>query len=212
MDYIQRAKYWGRKIRRHYQSHKVKIKINYYQIIPGLQRYIYHIKPCKGTREQQIFDRAIDIKGALGLHFFYAYKDGFSIRIAVSEHKIVQNKLLNILKSPLFAKSDMKIPLALGYDLTGNMHIVDLAKLLHLLIVGPSGSGKSVALQCLILSIITRCSVNTVKLLIFDIGGGSLSIFRDVAHLYSTIIKDTETGMLVLEALVAEMDWRYTLD
>lgn len=210
--YDKRAKYWGQKIKKHYKSHKIKIKITGWQIIPMLQRYIYIIKPAKGTQVDMIFSRAKDIQISLGLKFFYPYKDGTAIRIAVSEHDIREKNLLKILRNPLFSENNMNIPIALGYNLMGSIHIEDLEKLLHLLIVGPSGTGKSVALQCIILSIIVKCPATSVRLLIFDIGGNSLTLFGNVKHLYHDIVKDIETSIAVLESLVDEMDHRYTID
>ena len=155
-----------------------------------------------------VFDRAKDIQTLLGLPLFYIYKEGTAIRLAVSEYDIKENRLLKILRSEMFRNSEMKIPLAIGYNLMGNMHIADLAKLQHLVIVGPSGTGKSVALKCIVTSILVRCTPNAVKLLMFDIGANSLTLFNDVAHLHFPIVKDTDEGVKVLESLVWEMDRR----
>jgi len=213
MDYIfEKAKYFGRQIKRHFRSHNAKIKVMGYQYIPELQRFIFTITPSKGTTVKRIFDRARDIQSAIGLHLLYPYKVGSSIHLAVSEYEVKENKLLKILRSPQFTNSNMKIPIALGYEIMGHMHIVDLTELIHLLIVGPSGSGKSVLIRCLLMSIVVRCSANSVKLLLFDIGANSLSIFNKVKHLYHPIIKDVKTGIIVLESLVFEMDRRNTLD
>jgi S-DNA-T family DNA segregation ATPase FtsK/SpoIIIE len=160
---------------------------------------------------QAIFERAKDIRFALGLHSIYPYEEDSCICIAVSEREIKRNELLKILRSRLFSESGMKIPLALGYDIMGKMHIADLTWLVHLLVVGPSGTGKSIALCCIILSIITRCPVADVKLLLFDIGGNSLSLFSDIAHLYHPLVKDSEEALEVLESLVAEMNERTEL-
>ena len=102
----------------------------------------------------------------------------------------------------------MNIPIAIGYDILGEKRIVDLSQLVHLLVIGASGFGKSVTLQCMVLSIISRCSVEKARLILFDIGANSLSQFEGIQHLFHPIIKDTETGIVVLEALVAEMDDR----
>lgn len=209
MDYsLKRAKTLGKNIREYYQRLGVYIAVVKVRIIFELQKYIFKIELLPGTKVQTIFTCAADVQAALKLHLFYPFKEGIFIFIAVSEYDVKENRLLKILKSPKFSKSEMEIPLALGYDLMGSMYIADLAKLLHLLIVGPSGTGKSVALQCIVTSIIVRCPVNSVRLIMFDIGANSLSIFGKVKHLYHPIVKDVEIGIAVLESLVAEMNER----
>ena len=208
---IKRAKYLGHKIMINYQSLGVSVKITGVRIIPGLKRYVFRIALLPGTRIQTIFTYAPDIQAILGFHLFFPFKEKTSIYIAVSEFDVKENRLLKILGSHEFSNSKMQIPLALGYNLMGGIYIADLAKLLHLLIVGPSGTGKSVALQCIVLSIIVKCPVDSVRLLLFDIGANSLSAFTNVKHLYHPIVKDVETGIAVLESLVSEMDRRLSL-
>ena len=210
--FIDRGKHLWRRIKGQHKIRNIPIKFIACEIIPGLQRFIYTARPKEKTRINEVLGRAEDIQSTLGLPLYYAYKDGITIRIAVSEHETKKTmRLLKILRSPQFHSSDMEIPFAIGYDLTGNMRVVDLAKLLHLLIVGPTGSGKSVAIKCLILSIIVKCSVEAVRLIVFEIGSESLAAFNNVAHLHHDFVKDVETGVVVLESLIVEMDHRYTL-
>lgn len=209
---FNRAKGWGHTIKNCYQCLGVNVNVTGVNIISSLLRYIFTVELLPGTRVQTIFTHAKDVQAALGLHLFYPYREGTSIRIAVSEFDIKENRLLKILRSPAFSESKMQIPLALGYDLMGNMYLADLAKLLHLLVVGPSGTGKSIALQCIIMSIIVGCSTNSVRLVLFDIGANSLSVFENIVHLCHPIVKDTETGIVVLESLVAEIDRRCDLN
>lgn len=210
-NYIKKAKKLGRKLVETYREYRAEIEIVDCKIIPSLLRYIFTVEPSPGTKVQTILDCAKDVRFALGLHLVYPFEEDGAIKIAVSKHEVKENRLLKILRSLKFSNSNKKIPLALGYDLMGNMHIADLAELLHLLIVGPSGTGKSVAIQCIVLSIITRCSADSVKLLLFDIGANSLSLFDGVSHLYHPTVKDTDEAILVLESLVAEMDERIAL-
>lgn len=211
MNFIKRAKNIAQKLVESYQKYGANIEITDIQIIRSLQRYIYTVRLSPGTKVKTIFDCANDIKYALGLHLIYPIKMEVSIFIAVSEHEVKENKLLKILRSPQFSNSNLAIPLALGYDIRGNMHIADLTKLIHLLIVGPSGTGKSIALQCIILSILVSRPASSVMLLLFDIGGNSLSLFSDVVHLYHPLVKEIQTGISVLDSLVAEMEERINL-
>jgi S-DNA-T family DNA segregation ATPase FtsK/SpoIIIE len=198
-------------IQMHYGGFNVVIELISIQIICGLHRYIYDVKIGQGIHVQSVFDIAKDVQIALGLPLFYPFMEGLSIRIAVSEYEIRTNELLKILRSPIFAASSMKLPLALGYDITGNIYLTDLVDLRHLLIAGPSGSGKSVALRCIILSIIVKRPVSEVNILLFDIGANSLSLFDDISHLSYPIVKDTATAAYVMEALVKEMERRIAL-
>lgn len=198
-------------IEKYYHSFGVNIYLVEVKVIVDLRRYIFKIKIMPGVKVKSIFDLAKDIKIASQLPLFQPFEEKNSIFLAVSELDIVENELLKILTSPKFLNSKMQIPLALGFDYLGNAHIIDLAKVLHLLIAGPSGTGKSVALQCMIISMITGCSVKDLRLILFDIGGNSLTIFEKIKHLYHPIVKDFEEGIKVLEALNREMEERILL-
>lgn len=195
-------------IEAYYKSYGVSIRIARVKIIKEFERFVYEVTLLPGTKIDKVFACAKDIKLALKLAMFIPHiKDNFLL-IAVSKKGKVEKRLVKILKHTLFTKSKMKIPLAIGYDYLGNMYIADLARLVHLLIAGPSNMGKSVALQCAILSMITRCTVEELRLVLFDIGGNSLGVFESVEHLYHPIVKDYQEGLNVLEAIVAEIDER----
>jgi S-DNA-T family DNA segregation ATPase FtsK/SpoIIIE len=213
MDFsLNRAEILGRRIEAYYRYYKVNIRVTKVKLIPELRRYIFNIKILPGVKVQNIFDCATDIQMALRFDLFYPFQEQKSIYLAVSETSAKENGLIKILLSQKFAYNDMQIPLALGYDLQGGMYITDLVKLVHLLIIGPSGTGKSVALRCIVMSIIVTCPINSVRLVLFDIGANSLSIFGEVKHLYCPIVKDIETGIAVLESLVKMMNERLLLE
>ena len=210
-SHLKRAKFIALNIVKYYSSLSIDIFITHVKIITHMKRYVFRITLLPGTRVHLIFSYAPDIQAALKLYLFYPFKTGTDIFIAVSEFDNRENNLLNMLNSQEFSNSKFQIPIALGYDFMGDFYFVDLARLLHLLVIGPSGTGKSVALQCIVLSIITKCSVESVRLILFDIGANSLSCFSSEKHLYAPIVKDTGTGITVLESLVAEMDRRLSL-
>ena len=208
---LTRARKLGHRINECYQCFGVHIHMSKVKVLSNLQRYVYKVELLPGTRVQAIYNYATDVQTALRLSLLYPFRVRADIIIAVSEFDVKENKLLKILRSPKFAHSEMRIPLALGYDLMGDAYITDLSKLLHLLVIGPSGTGKSVALQCIVMSIIVKCPVNSVRLILFDIGANSLALFGTVKHLYHPIVKDTKAGITVLESLVAEMDERISV-
>ena len=186
-----------------------KIFISGVTFIPHLHRYIFKIGIALGTKLKTITDYADDVQATLGLPFFQAIQeDKTHISIAASEYDIKENRLLKILGNPIFTNSNMQLPIAIGFDVFGNMCVEDLVSLRHLLVVGPSGTGKSVALKCILTSIIVGRPVSFVNLLVFDIGATSLSQFEDLPHLSHDIVKDIKTGIRVLTALAQEMEER----
>jgi len=212
MNNDKRARYWMGRIEKHYESHKVAIELPAYEIIGDGERFIFDVKLKRGTKERPVFDRASDIQTALELPLLQPFKEGLSIRLAVSEHPVRENSLQKILESRIFQDRTKKIPLAVGYDLRGDMHVEDLSEMPHLLIAGASNSGKSVALRSLITSIIAIQSVDRVNLLLFDIGAYDLEPFSEIPHLSYPIVKDSQTGIGVMLALKAEMERRIDLD
>lgn len=131
-------------IEKHYLPHGVAIKLILYEIIGENERLIFQLKLKPGAKENIIFDRAPDIRTALGLPLFQPFKDGLYIYLAVSEKSFTQNSLWKMLTSTAFHKGNMWIPITLGYNMRGNMVFADLGKMPHALYAGATGSGKSV--------------------------------------------------------------------
>lgn len=208
----KKAEKLARKTEKYYESLGAKIKIIAYEIVGRDERYIFDVKLKRGTREHMIFDRASDVQIALRLPLFQPFKENLTIRIAASERPVKENSLRKMLTSPAFSKCTKGIPLALGYTVRGEMYFTDLAELKHALYGGSTGSGKSVGLQCLVMSIIAKQPVTSVNLLLFDIGANTLTLFDGVPHLSHPIVKDAETGISVMEALVRELERRIALD
>lgn len=195
-----------------YKKHGANIKVPSFEIVNGGERYILSIKLMPGTKESIITERAPDIQIAEQWPQFQPFKEGLEIRIAVSEYPVKENSLGKILQSHKFRKSEMKIPLALGYDMRGEMRIVDLVKLIHAMYAGSTGSGKSIGLWCLILSIISLQEANCVNIILFDVGANALEVFSEIPHLSYPLVKDTETAIYVIQKLVAEMERRMALE
>ena len=175
MNSKKQAKRLGKKIRKAFRLYGVEIRIVGIQFIANLKRYIIDSAIELGTEVKKVLGHSADVQAALGFPFFRAFKEGNLIRFAVSEYDIKQNNLLAILRSKAFSETDALVPYAVGFDLFGNAHIADLVKSVHMLIAGPTRSGKSTALKCLVLSAIVKCPVSFANVIIFDIGGGSFS-------------------------------------
>ncbi len=200
------------KIERHYLCHGVHIKLILLSNAEGHGRIIFRVKLKPGTKEHLVFDRAPDIKTALQLPLFQPFKYGLDIRLAISEKPVMQNSLLMMLQSQKFIRSKAYLPVALGYDMMCEMAFADLAKMPHAMYAGSSNSGKSVGLICLILSLIMKQPVAKVNLVLFDVGANTLGLFGDIPHLSYPIVKDTDTGIYVVHALVDEMEKRIKLE
>lgn len=197
---------------RAYKGFKVRIKILGVKTGSDEYSFIFLVKFLKGTRYRSLVKYAEDVRISVSLVTLIPFEESSGVCLAVSTKRNAATGLLRILHDPQFLNARMDIPIALGYGILGEKRIVDLSQLVHLLVIGASGLGKSVALQCMALSIISRCSVDKARLILFDIGANSLSQFEDVQHLFYPIIKDIETGAAVLEALVAEIDDRMAWD
>lgn len=195
-------------IEKAYRGFKVGIKICGVKTGSDEHSFIFLVKFRKGTRYRSIVKYAEDVRKSAGFATLIPFEDPSGVCLAVSTKRSTANELMNILNDPQFLSTHMDIPIALGYDILGGKRFIDLRQLVHLLVIGASGFGKSVALQCMVISIIAGCSVEKVRLILFDVGANSLSQFEGVQHLFHPIVKDTETGIDVLETLVAEIDER----
>ncbi len=198
----------AKSITKAYKGFKVGIKILGVKTGSDEHSFIFLVKFLKGTRYKNLVKCAEDVRISVGLATLIPFEDPPGVCLAVSTKRNAANGLFAILQDSKFLNVHMVIPVALGYGILGEKRIVDLCQLVHLLVIGASGFGKSVALQCMVLSIISGCPVEKARLILFDIGANSLSQFEGVQHLFYPIVKDTETGIAVLESLVAEMDDR----
>ncbi len=105
----------------------------------------------------------------------------------------------------------MRLPLALGKDITGNVTNIDLAKAPHLLVAGATGSGKSVGVNAMICSLLYKCSPEDVRMVMIDPKMLELSIYEGIPHLLLPVVTDPEKAALALRWAVQEMERRYTL-
>ena len=201
-----------RTIEKHYRCHGVNIKLTLQSAVKNCRRYIFQIRLKPGTKINLVFDRASDIGMALQLPLFQPFRDGSSICLAVSKSNVTQNSLLKMLTSLMFRRSRYFLPVAIGYNMRGEMVFADLAEMPHAMYAGTTNSGKSIGLICLILSLIIKRPVKDVNLILFDIGAKTLEPFNDIPHLSYPIIKDADTGIYVIKALVKEMETRIGLD
>ena len=119
--------------------------------------------------------------------------------------------LRDILESELFTTSKSPLTIAMGKDIVGNPFVTDLKKLPHLLIAGTTGSGKSVGINAMILSLLYRNDPDHLKLMLIDPKMLEFSIYNDIPHLITPVITDATKAIAALSNMVGEMERRYKL-
>ena len=119
--------------------------------------------------------------------------------------------LRDILESELFMTSKSPLTIALGKDIVGNPFVTDLKRLPHLLIAGTTGSGKSVGINAMILSLLYRNDPDSLKLMLIDPKMLEFSIYNDIPHLITPVITDAVKAIAALANMVGEMERRYKM-
>ena len=136
-------------------------------------------------------------------------KDVVGIEVPNEETQTIYLK--EILQSEVFCNSKSPLTIALGKDIVGNAFVTDLKKLPHLLIAGTTGSGKSVGINAMLLSLLYRNSPKTLRLMMIDPKMLEFSIYNDIPHLLTPVITDPKKAVNALSNMVAEMERRYRL-
>ncbi len=134
-------------------------------------------------------------------------KDVVGVEIPNSKRKTVFLK--EIIESKTFKEIEAKLPLSLGYDINGNSVIADLTTMPHLLIAGTTGSGKSVGVNGMILSLLYKLSPDQCKLIMIDPKMLELSVYQDIPHLLTPVVTNPKQAIAALKWVVREMENRY---
>ena len=136
-------------------------------------------------------------------------KSAVGIEVPNKERAIVSFK--ELIETETAAYKKMAIPVVLGKDITGEAQLLDLAKTPHLLIAGSTGSGKSVCVNSMILSILYKRSPNDVKLILIDPKVVELKLYNDIPHLLTPVITEPKRAFQALQYCLCEMERRYAL-
>jgi S-DNA-T family DNA segregation ATPase FtsK/SpoIIIE len=176
----------------------------------------YEVYPAKGVRVDKIVSLERDLARAtraerINILAPIPGKDTVGIELANSRKVTV--KLRELLQSSDWeqAKGHARIPLALGKDVYGKTIIADLAQMPHLLVAGTTGSGKSVCINSMIASILFRFTPEELQLIMIDPKVVELQVYTDLPHLRYPVITDPKKVLLVLRALIEEMEKRYKI-
>jgi S-DNA-T family DNA segregation ATPase FtsK/SpoIIIE len=182
------------------------VKVN-----PGPVVTLYELEPAPGTKSSRVIGLADDIARSMS---------AISVRVAVVPGRnVIGIELPNpkremvllreVLGSDAMDKASAKLALVLGKDIGGQPVVADLARMPHLLVAGTTGSGKSVAINTMILSLLFRMPPDRVRFILVDPKMLELSIYEDIPHLLAPVVTDPKKAVVALKWAVREMEDRY---
>ncbi|MBK9130859.1 MAG: DNA translocase FtsK 4TM domain-containing protein [Gammaproteobacteria bacterium] len=202
-------------------SRQVEIKLQDFgieaQVVavnPGPVITRFELQPAPGVKVSQISNLSKDLARALStvsvrIVDVIPGKSVIGLEIPNEHREIV--RLSEILQSRQYDEAASPLSLALGKDISGNPVVVDLARMPHLLIAGTTGSGKSVAVNAMILSMLYNASPSEMRMIMIDPKMLELSIYEGIPHLLTPVVTDMKEAAGALRWCVAEMDRRYAL-
>ena len=181
------------------------------KVRPGPVVTLYELEPAPGTKSSRVIGLADDIARSMS---------AISVRIAVVPGRSVIGielpnasretvYLRELLAANAYKRTTSNLPLVLGKDISGAPVVTDLARMPHLLIAGTTGSGKSVAINTMILSLLYRLSPEECKFIMIDPKMLELSVYDDIPHLLAPVVTDPKKSVVALKWTVREMEERY---
>jgi len=178
---------------------------------PGPVVTMYELEPAPGLKASRVIGLSDDIARSMSaLSARVSTVPGRSV-IGIELPNVNREKVVlrEILAARDFGDSNMKLPLALGKDIGGDPVIANLAKMPHLLIAGTTGSGKSVAINTMILSLLYKLTPEECRLIMIDPKMLELSVYDGIPHLLSPVVTDPKKAVVALKWTVGEMEERY---
>ncbi|MAM62491.1 DNA translocase FtsK [Maritimibacter sp. UBA3975] len=178
---------------------------------PGPVVTMYELEPAPGLKASRVIGLADDIARSMSaLSARVSTVPGRSV-IGIELPNANREKVVlrEILSARDFGDTNQKLPLALGKDIGGDPIVANLAKMPHLLIAGTTGSGKSVAINTMILSLLYRLTPEECRLIMIDPKMLELSVYDGIPHLLSPVVTDPKKAVVALKWVVGEMEERY---
>ncbi|MEE2621356.1 MAG: DNA translocase FtsK, partial [Pseudomonadota bacterium] len=178
---------------------------------PGPVVTLYELEPAAGLKASRVISLADDIARSMSaLATRVSTIPGRSV-IGIELPNDFREKVLlrEILSSKAYGDSNYQLPLALGKNIGGEPIVANLARMPHLLIAGTTGSGKSVGINTMILSLLYKLSPDQCKLIMIDPKMLELSVYDGIPHLLSPVVTDPKKAVVALKWAVAEMEERY---
>ena len=181
---------------------------------PGPVVTRFELRPAPGVKASQITSLSKDLARALSVLSVRVVevipgKSVMGLEIANEKREVVT--LGEIIRSKAYDEMHSPIALALGKDIGGQPYVADLARMPHLLIAGTTGSGKSVAINAMVLSLLYKSTAEHVRLIMIDPKMLELSMYEGIPHLLAPVVTDMKQAANALRWCVAEMERRYQL-
>ena len=202
----------GQLIEQRLQEFKVPVTVVGASAGPVITRF--EVEPALGVRGSQIVGLMKDLSRGLGLTSIRVVetipgKTCMGLELPNAKRQTI--RLSEILASDAYARSNSKLTLAMGKDITGNPIVTDLAKAPHMLVAGTTGSGKSVAVNAMIASLLYKATPEEVRLIMIDPKMLELSVYEGIPHLLAPVVTDMKLAANALNWCVGEMEKRYRL-
>ena len=172
---------------------------------------LFEILPAAGTKINTIINLADDISRSMGVgavRIAQIFGTQF-LGVEVPNEKRETITIKELLSDSNFTNTSHKIPLCIGKDISGNIEVIDLSKTPHLLVAGTTGSGKSVAINTMILSLLYKLTPEECRLIMIDPKMLELSVYDGIPHLLSPVVTDPKKAVVALKWVVGEMEERY---
>jgi len=181
---------------------------------PGPVITMYEFKPAPGVKVRRIVTLSDDLAMALravSVRILAPIPGESVVGIEIPNPRRETVFLRQIIESEAYQSSDSKITLALGKDIGGSPFVTDLARMPHLLVAGATGTGKSVSINAMILSILFKCTPQDVHFIMIDPKMLELTVYEDIPHLLVPVVTDPKKAAAALFWAMDEMDRRYRL-
>ncbi|KAG0162372.1 hypothetical protein DFQ30_002219, partial [Apophysomyces sp. BC1015] len=202
----------GQLIEQRLKEFKVPVSVIGASAGPVITRF--EVEPALGVRGSQIVGLMKDLSRGLGLTSIRVVetipgKTCMGLELPNAQRQVI--RLAEILASREYCDSASQLTLALGKDITGEPVVTDLARAPHMLVAGTTGSGKSVAINAMILSLLYKATPQNVRLIMIDPKMLELSVYEGIPHLLAPVVTDMKLAANALTWCVAEMEKRYRL-
>jgi len=190
------------------------IEVKVLAAMPGPVITRYELEPAAGVKGSQVLNLSKDLARALSVVSIRVVetipgKSCMGLEIPNPKRQIVY--LSEIMGSQAYADVNSPLAIAMGKDIAGKAVVADLAKMPHVLVAGTTGSGKSVAINAMILSLVYKAEANKVRMILIDPKMLELSVYEGIPHLLAPVITDMRQAANALNWGVAEMERRYKL-
>ena len=183
------------------------------QIRPGPVVTLYELVPAAGVKSSRVIALSDDIARSMSARAcrvsVVSGRNAIGIELPNADRETVY--LRDLLSSSEYAKTSSNLPMALGETIGGDPYIADLSKMPHLLIAGTTGSGKSVGVNAMILSILYRLTPEQCRFIMIDPKMLELSVYDGIPHLLAPVVTDPKKAIVALKWTVREMENRYRL-